>query len=171
MKKFLSYFLPSVIICVLVMTTSCNKDDLPLPTSTEVININSPDSSTIFATSGSLIDIELFLAVGALEAGEEGIDSIQAGYFIDTMMLNTDVTYSMTDSTFYSQEFDEVSNTHLVSMQLLLPDSIPNARNFRPYFPQQQNPFFPAQYDAVRVVFEVTTETQVYEKELKIILQ
>lgn len=164
-NTFFATLLAFIALSLTVLLGSCNKENPPLPLSPEVINLIQPDSSTIFARAGDVINLELFLAT------EKAIDSIRGGYFIDTAQINSNITYSYTDTTFFSMVFPDSSNTQSYSGTLTIPDSVTGVRLFRPYFPQQETPFFPAQYDAVRVMLEMTAGGQIFEKQLKIIIE
>lgn len=161
--KFHQHF-TLVFFFLVIVLVACNKEEEDKPVGTEPINFIQPDSTTIFATAGEMVDFSLYLAI------DQAIDSVRGAYYIDTAMSINNLTYSDMETEFFSQAFTDSLNVQTVSGTLEMPlgrtDSIP----FQQYFSGSTTPFIPAVYDAVRVVFRVDGDTVSYEKQLKIIV-
>lgn len=153
-----------VFTLLLTILLACNKDEEEKPVGTEPINFVQPDSTTIFATAGELVEFSLYLAI------DQAIDSVRGAYFIDTAMSINNLTYGDMETEFYVQGFSDSLNVQTVSGTLEMPLERSNSTPFQPYFSGSTTPFIPAQYDAVRVVFRLEGDTVSYEKQLKIIV-
>ena len=153
-------------LLISVILFSC-KDDLDenRPLTNEAINFINPDTTTIFADAGSVVDFNLYLAI------DQAIDSVRAAYIVDTSMIVTNLTFNDMDSTFFVQGYADSSNVQYATGSFLMPlkayDTIP----FKPYFGGSTSPFIAPSYDAVRIVFKVEAEDNTtFEKQLKIIV-
>lgn len=143
---------------------SCKKDEETRPTSNEAINILQPDSTTIFADAGSTVNFELYLAV------DEVIDTIMAGYLLDSTMINYNLTLADMDSIFFGQGFVDSNNVQTVTGSITLPQYWNDTVPFQTYFSGSTTPYIPESYDACRIVFRMETESGIqHEKQLKII--
>lgn len=143
---------------------SCKKDD-DTPSSTEPINILSPDSTTIFADAGSTVNLELYLAI------DKAIDTLRAAYLIDTSLLVQNLTFSDMDSVFLVQGFEDTSNVQSVSTTFTVPNYVTDSIPFKPYFSGSTTPYAPPSYDAIRIIFKLEAQdNSTYEKQLKIII-
>lgn len=148
-----------------VILFSCKKDDEDRPSSTEPINILQPDSTTIFADAGSIVDLELYLAI------DKAIDSIRAAYLIDTSMIVQNLNFSNMDSVFFVQGFEDTSNVHTVTTSFTIPNNVADSIPFKPYFSGSTTPYAPPSYDAIRIIFKLEAQdNSTYEKQLKIII-
>lgn len=165
MKKQLFVVVSIISFLAMSVLVSCNKDEDENPVGVEPINFVQPDSTTIFANSGELVDFALYLAL------DQAIDTIRAGYLIDTSMMNMSLSLDDMDTIFYVQGFGDSLNVQSVASSFTLPSGINDTMAFRPYFPGSSNPYIAPSYDAVRVVFRLEAEDQsFYEKQLKVII-
>lgn len=153
-------------LLVSVFLFSCNKekdDDRPL--TSEAINFINPDTTTIFADAGSVVDFNLYIAI------DEAIDSVRAAYYIDTAMIVTNLSFSDMDSTFYAQGYTDTSNVQYATGSFLMPQKAYDTIPFKSYFGGSTLPYLAPSYDAIRVVFKVeTASNKTFEKQLKIIV-
>lgn len=173
MKKILSPYNFLLVLAITAVLSACNKDDVENPVGTEPINFIQPDSSTIFASAGELVDFTLYLAI------DNPIDTLRGAYFIDTTRGGTSIdtnvilenlTYADMQTEFFVQGFADSLNVQTVSGVLEMPLGRNDSTAFWTYFAGSTTPFLPAQYDAVRVVFQIEADTLRYEKQLKIIV-
>ncbi|MCD8529252.1 MAG: hypothetical protein LRY27_04695 [Chitinophagales bacterium] len=152
------------VACLLIILIACKKDDNQNPISNEAITFVQPDSSTIFADAGSVVNFELFLAV------DEVIDTVMAGYLLDSNMINYNLTLDDMDSIFFGQSFIDSNNVQTVVGSFTLPQNWNDTVPFRTYFPGSTTPYIPVSYDACRIIFRMETENGVqHEKQLKVI--
>ena len=171
-NKFSLYSLIFAAVIALVLN-ACNKDEVENPVGTEPINFIQPDSSTIFASAGALVDFTLYLAI------DHPIDSVRGAYFIDTTRgsslpgvnaLLENLTYADMQTEFFVQGFSDSLNVQTVSGVLEMPSTRTDGTGFWSYFAGSTTPFLPAQYDAVRVIFQIEAGSSRYEKQLKVIV-
>lgn len=149
-----------------VLFVACNKQEEDRPVGTEPINFITPDSTTIFASAGEVVDFSLYLSI------DQAIDSIRGAYFIDTAMTINNLTYADMSEEFYVEGFMDSLNVQTVSSVFTMPSGRTDSTLFRPYFSGSTTPFIAPQYDAVRIVFRLEAEDNTsYEKQLKIIVQ
>ena len=157
-----TYFL--VFALLFTVLIACNKDEEDKPVGTEAINFIQPDSTTIIAAAGELVDFSLYLAIDA------PIDSIRGAYFIDTAMNINNLTYNDMQTEFFVQVFTDSLNVQTVSGPLQMPLGRNTSVPFQPYFSGSTTPFIAQKYDAVRVVFRLDSDNLSYGKQLKIIV-
>jgi hypothetical protein len=158
-------FLFFAIIGGIVFLSSCGKDEEDRPVGTEAINFVEPDTSTIFASAGEVVNFTLYLAI------DQAIDTIRGGFLIDTAMMLQNLTLADMDSVFFVQGFSDSLNVQTVSGSFTMPTGINDTTAFRPYFPGSTNPFIAPDYDAVRLVFRLEADDNTsFEKQLKIIV-
>lgn len=157
----------SILVLMLsIALFSCKDDESEnRPLTNEAINFINPDTTTIFADAGSVVDFNLYIAI------DQAIDSVRAAYIIDTSMAVNNLTFSDMDSTFYVQGYTDSSNVQYASGSFLMPQNITDSIPFKPYFAGSTSPYIAPSYDAVRIVFKVEAEDNtVFEKQLKIIV-
>lgn len=148
-----------------IVLISCSKEEDEYPVGTEPINFVTPDSTTIFASAGEVVDFSLYLSI------DQPIDSIRGAFFIDTAMTINNLSYADMSEEFYVEGFGDSLNVQSVSSVFTMPTGRTDTTAFRPYFSGSTVPFLAPQYDAVRIVFKLESDTLSYEKQLKIIVK
>jgi len=167
MKRYLNFRIGLVLTLIVSLSVfSCNKnDDEDRPTTAEAINFINPDSTTIFADAGSIVDFNLYIAI------DQAIDTVRAAYAIDTAMSVSNLTFSDTEVEFFAQGYTDSSNVQYATGVITLPQMAYDTIPFQSYFGGSTTPYIAPSYDAVRVVFKVEAEDNTsYEKQLKIII-
>ena len=148
-------------LLAVALVIGCNKDD-----DTDTVNTNepiyfiTPDSTTIISSPGAQVDYTVQLTL------DENIDSLRAGWVIDTIGMVTSIPFSSVDSVFLETGFADSNNVQQFSGSITVPDSIINVRAFQVCDP----PSLPQDYDALRLIFRVEAGTIVREKQLKVIV-
>lgn len=153
-------------LMAIITTIACNKNKDDNPVGTEAINFVVPDSTTIFANAGEVVDFTLYLAI------DQAIDTIRGGYLIDTSMIIQSLSFLDMDSVFFVQGFSDSLNVQTVSGTFTMPSGVNDSIPFRQYFSGNTNPFIAPDFDAVRIIFRMEAADNTYfEKQLKIIVK
>jgi hypothetical protein len=151
----------------IISLIACNKDGEENPVAYEAINLVSPDSTTIFALAGEVVDFTLYLAI------DQPIDTIRGAFLVDTSMsMIQSLSFSDMDSTFYVQGFADSQNVQTVSGTFTMPLGVDDSIPFRSYFSGSSSPFIAPDFDAIRIIFRMeAADNTIFEKQLKIIVK
>jgi hypothetical protein len=166
MKKIKSFSkLTLLVLMAIVSTIACNKIEDDKPIGTEAINFIVPDSTTIFANSGEVVNFTLYLAI------DQPIDTIRGGYLIDTSRTIQSLSFQDMDSVFFVEGFSDSLNVQTISGTFTMPSGVNDSIPFRQYFSGNTNPFIAPDFDAVRIIFRMeAADNSFFEKQLKIIV-
>lgn len=166
MKKINS--LPHLTLFALIALftfVACNKDGDDKPVGTEAINFVVPDSTTIFADAGEIVNFTLYLAI------DQPIDTVRAAFLIDTAMMIESLSFTDMDSIFFVEGFSDSLNVQTISGSFTMPLGVNDTIPFRQYFSGNTTPFIAPDFDAVRIIFRMeAADNTFFEKQLKIIV-
>ena len=167
MKKNSSFSKLILLASIAILTTiSCNKNDDDKQVGTEAINFVVPDSTTIFANAGEVVDFTLYLAI------DQAIDTIRGGYLIDTSMSIQSLSFLDLQDIFFVEGFSDSLNVQTISGTFTMPSGVNDTIPFRQYFSGNTNPFIAPDFDAVRIIFRMeAADNTFFEKQLKIIVK
>ena len=146
-----------VVLVLSIALFSCEKPIDEFPNSNEAISFVGIDSTTVKLRAGEDLILDVVLVTDTI------IDSLKIGYFIDTIGITTNLTYTDITTESIVTGFAEVNNKFVYSAVISMPA---NAYGIRPFRPYQNNIG-----DYVRVIFRMEAGSRSYEKQIKVIIE